>query len=162
MMTLRRAIHGFAATSAVALIAAGLPGAAAAQSLEEKATSARQGLMQLIVWEAGPLFAMAKGDVAYDAQMASTRAQNLAVLAQYAGHSLFLPGTSAEDMPGTSAALPSAWTDQAGFHQGFEDLKSQTAVVVAEAGKGQEQLRAAVGELGKVCGDCHESFRQKN
>ena len=136
--------------------------AAAQQSQEEKSVEARQGLMKLISWEAGPLFAMAKGDVPYDAAVAETRAQNLAALAQYAGHSLFLPDTSNAELGDKTRALPAIWEDQPKFEQSFHDLRDQTAVVLAEAGKGADQLRAAVGELGQVCGDCHEAFRQKN
>lgn len=136
--------------------------AVAQQSPEEKATEARQGLMRLIVWEAGPLFAMAKGDMPYDAAAAEVHARNLATLAQYAGHSLFLAGTSTEDLPGKTRALPTVWGNPAKFETGFHNLREQTAVVVAEAGKGADELRAAVGELGNVCGDCHEAFRQKD
>lgn len=157
-MKLRKA-NAVAAAGAVALLA----GIAVAQdqSPEEKAVGARKGLMQLFSYEAGPLFGMAKGDVPYDAEQATMRAQNLAALAQYAGHTLFVPASSVDDLPGKTRALPSVWQDQDEFQQNFQGLTDQTAIVVAEAGKGQEQLRAAVGELGQVCGNCHESFRQK-
>lgn len=154
----RKAIHALATAGAVALLAT----VAVAQSQEEKATAARQGLMKLISWETGPLFAMAKGDLAYDTAVAAEHAANLQALAQYAGHKLFLSGTSREELGDTTRALPAIWEDQDKFEQGFQDLSEQTAIVVAEAGKGQEQLRTAVGDLGKVCGNCHESFRQKN
>ena len=154
-----RTLHAIAAAGAVALVT----GIAVAQEMspEEKATGLRKGLMQLISNESGPLFGMAKGDVPYDAEQATLRAKNLAALAQYAGHTLFVPATSVDDLPGKTRALPAIWQDQDKFHQGFTALADQTAVVVAEAGKGQEQLAAAVGELGKVCGNCHETFREK-
>lgn len=159
MLASRKVINGIAAAAATALLAT----SALAQSPEEKATATRQGLMKLIVWEAGPLFGMAKGDVAYDAAAAEAHAKNLATLTQYAGlRTLFIPGTSVEELgEDKTAALPAIWQDEDKFHQGFATLRDQAAVVAAEAGKGQEELRAAMGDLGKACGNCHESFRLK-
>lgn len=157
----RNGIHAVATAGAVALLAT-VAVAHAQQQSDEKAVAARQGLMKLISWEAGPLFAMAKGDMPYDAALAAENAADLQALAQYAGHKLFLSGTSTDELGDKTRALPAIWQDQDKFEKGFQDLGEQTAIVVAEAGKGQEQLRTAVGDLGKVCGNCHESFRQKD
>src|SRR5699024_6946543 len=117
---------------------------------EERATEARQGLMKLIVWEAGPLFAMAKGDISYAAETATARAENLATLAQYAGQTLFLPGSSTEDLgEEATLALPAIWEDEEAFHQGFADLREQSAIVATEAGEGHDALLAAVGKMGR-------------
>ncbi len=159
MIIWRKAVIGIVAGCSAALLAT----LAAGQSQEtlEKAVAARQGLMKLIVWEAGPLFGMAKGDVPYDAATAETNAKDLDTLTQYGADSLFLPGTSNAEMGDKTAALPSIWEKQTDFVHNFDALREQTANVAAEAGKGQEQLAAAVGELGKACGNCHENFRQK-
>lgn len=156
------------AFAAATLVAAGVATLVAGtalgqqQSQEEQDLGSRKALMRLFSREAGPLFGMAKGDVPYDAEQAGLRARNLAALAQYAGHDLFLPGTSAEEMPGKSRALGTVWTEGDRFRQGFTDLSDATAIVVAEAGKGQEQLTAAVGKMGQVCGNCHQTFRQQD
>ena len=155
-----RPAHAVAAIGAAALLAT--VAVAQEKSKEQRATEARQGLMRLIVWEAGPLFAMAKGDIAYDAEMATTRAENLSALAQYAGHTLFLPGTSTEELGDATRALPAIWEKEDEFHGRFDKLREQAANVAAEAGKGEDQLRAAVGNLGNACGDCHEAFRLKD
>lgn len=155
-----RPAHAIAAIGAVALLAT--VAVAQEKSQEERAAEARQGFMRLIVWEAGPLFAMAKGDIGYDADLATTRAENLSTLAQYAGHTLFLPGSSVDDLGDATRALPAIWERQDEFHGGFDNLREQAANVVAEAGKGADQLRAAVGQLGNACGDCHEAFRLKD
>jgi cytochrome c556 len=159
MTTFRRAVVVIAAGCA-ALSAS----VAASQDQEtlDKAVAARQGLMKLIVWEAGPLFAMAKGDMAYDAATAEANAKDLDTLAQYGADALFLPGTSREEMGDKTLALPSIWEKQTDFVHNFDALREQTANVAAEAGKGQEQLTASVAELGKACGNCHENFRHKD
>lgn len=150
------AIAAGGTTALLATIAAGQD-----QETLEKAVAARQGLMKLIVWEAGPLFAMAKGDMPYDAATAEANAKDLDTLAAYGADALFLPGTSNAEMEGKTWALPSIWEDREKFVHNFDALRQQTSTVAAEAGKGQEQLTAAVAELGKACGNCHENFRKK-
>jgi cytochrome c556 len=153
--------------SAVALFAAVLLGPSIAVTQDKpdagaKTITARQGYMQLVSWEAGPLFGMAKGKVAYDAEAASAHAANLHALHQYPFPGLFLAGTSKEDRPGKTRALPDIWTDMAKFETAFSNLGKAIDLVAAEAGKGQAELAAAVGELGKACGGCHKPFRAKD
>ena len=157
----------FVMFGAVAAVAAALvmPAAGVAQDKPnpgEKAMLARQGLMKLIVWEAGPLFGMAKGDVAYDAAAASARAANLAALSQYQVSGLFLPGTSDADHPGKSCALADIWNDPAKFDQEYRNFQAAVTALGKVAGNGQEALAAAVSEMGKTCGGCHKPFRAKD
>ncbi len=128
---------------------------------EDKAILARQGYMKLVVWEAGPLFGMAKGAMAYDADVAKARAANLKALSQYPVENLFLPGTSNADRPGKTRSLPAIWKDSAGVANAFKQWRSAIDGVVDAAGKGQSELAAAVGALGKSCGTCHKPFRAK-
>jgi len=125
----------------------------------EKAIKARQGFMQVVVWEAGPLFGMAKGEVPYDAERAAGNATNLNALIQYDVGRLFIEGTSKEDRPGKTRALADIWAKPADFQKAMDAWRAAAAVVAAEAGKGQEALAAAVGEMGKTCGGCHKPFR---
>ncbi len=156
----RNVIRGLATAGAVALLA----NAAAAQDQKalDRALKARQGLMNLHVIEAGPLFAMAKGDMPYDAAKAGEHAKMLHALTGYDETRLFPAGSSNADMPGKTAALPAIWEKPDEFHQAFETLRTAIAKVDASAGEGQEALAAAVGQMGKACGDCHEKFREKN
>jgi cytochrome c556 len=147
---------------AVCVLALLSPVAASSQDAGEKATYARQGFMNLVSWEAGSLFAMAKGDTPYDAEVAKSHADRIATLYEYPFPSLFLPGTSKEDRPGKTRALPEIWTDEAGFNQKFNEEKALVATLAEQAGNGQEALAAAVGEIGKGCGGCHKAFRAKD
>lgn len=153
--------------SALAICSAALLGPTTALTQDkpdagEKAITARQGFMQLVSWEAGPLFGMAKGEVAYDAGAATAHAANLRALYQYPFPGLFLAGTSKEDRPGKTRALPDIQADTAKFESAFHDIRTAVDLVAAEAGKGQAELAAAVGELGKACGNCHKAFRAKD
>jgi cytochrome c556 len=128
----------------------------------EKAIATRQGYMKLVVWEAGPLFGMAKGEVAYDADAAAAHAANLKVLTGYPVTGLFVDGTSKADRPGKTRAKADIWQDRAKFETAFEDWQAAVAALAEVAGDGQPALAAAVGDLGKACGGCHKPFRHKD
>jgi len=127
----------------------------------DKAIDARQGFMDVVSWEAGPLFGMAKGEVAYDAATAQANADNLNSLVQYNFARLFVEGSSKADKAGKTRALPEIWSDMAGLEKALGDFRSAVANVAAQAGKGQAEMAAAVGEMGKACGNCHNSYRAK-
>ena len=128
----------------------------------DNAIATRQGYMKLVVWEAGPLFGMAKGDIAYDADAAQTHAANLKALYQYPYTGLFLDGTSKADRPGKTRAKAEIWQDRAKFEQAFANVQAAVAALAEVAGDGQPALADAVGGLGKACGGCHKSFRAKD
>ena len=115
--------------------------------------------MKLVLWEAAPLFGMAKGDVAYDAEAAKTHAGNLKIISQYPVGGLFLDGTSDADYPGKTRSLPKIWEDEAAFGKALTDWQTAVETVNVAAGNGQPELAAAVAELGKSCGGCHKPFR---
>ncbi len=128
---------------------------------EDQAIATRQGFMKIVVWEAGPLFGMAKGDIAYDAEAAKTHAANLKAISQYPVTGLFLDGTSKADRPGKTVAKPEIWQDRAKFETAFDNWRTAVAALANVAGDGQPALAAAVGDLGKACGGCHKPFRAK-
>ena len=137
-----------------------LPTLALTQDAGEKAVEARQGFMSVVVYEAGPLFGMAKGDIAYDAEAAATHAGNLAAITDYGFPHLFVDGTSMDELGDTTEALPAIWEKPEEFAEAWEALGTRASGVVEVAGDGQEALAAAVSELGKACGNCHDDFRK--
>ena len=137
------------------------PTMAVAQDMEDKAIATRQGYMKLVLWEAGPLFGMAKGEVPYDAEAAKAHAAKLKTISEYPAGGLFVAGTSKSDRPGKTRALAKIWEDMAGFGKAFTDWQAAVAALGDEAGNGQPALAAAVGEMGKTCGGCHKPYRAK-
>lgn len=127
----------------------------------DKAIDARRGFMQIVVREAGPLFGMAKGEVAYDAAAAQANADNLNALIQYDLTRLLVEGSSNADKAGQTRVLPAALSDIAGVGKALDGLRAAVASVSAEASKGQAALAAAVGEMGKACGNCDNTYRAK-
>lgn len=138
-----------------------VPTAAMTQDSAEKAIGTRQGFMKLVVWEAGPLFGMAKGDIPYDAEAARMHADNLKTLSAYPVASLFVPGSSDAEFPGKTEALPKITEDMAGFEKAYEEFQLAAAAMADAAGNGQEALTGAVAGLGKSCGGCHNPYRLK-
>lgn len=150
------------AGATIALVLSGLA-PVAASALDDKtadrAMAARQGFMQTLSWEAGPLFGMAKGDIAYDGDEAARRAASLKALVAYDPVGAYLEGTSKADRPGKTRALPAIWAEPEKIGEAYEALRAAVDGVAEKAADGPEALGGAVAALGKACGGCHESFR---
>lgn len=159
MTSFGKAVIGIAAGCSAALLSTLAAGQN--QKVLEKAVLGRQGIMEVQSYEAGPLFSMAKGDIPYDAAAATAHAEALAALTAYDFTRLFLAGTSNTDMSGKTWALPAIWEKPDEFHTAFENLHAVATKLAEEAGNGKEAMTVVVVELGKACGNCHETFRQK-
>jgi len=119
---------------------------------------ARHGQMQLYAFNLGTLGAMAKGEVAYDAEAASAAAANLLALATLNAGPMWAPGTDSDSLDG-SRALPAIW-------ENFPDVGAKAGAMVeaatamnAAAGNGLDALQAAMGPVGGACGGCHKVYR---
>lgn len=127
---------------------------------KEQAIKARQADMTLRGFNAGPLFAMAKGDIPYDAAMASKLANNLKTLMGVdIGHA-WVPGTDNESYPGVSEALPALWEDMDEVRERGKAYADAVNNISGTAGNGIDALRAGVRDLGKACKGCHDDFRE--
>ncbi len=132
----------------------------AAQDANQKAIKARQGEMQLRAFNAGPLFGMAKGQIDYDAALASKLAGNLKLMLGLDNGRAWAPGSHNEAYPGETTALPKIWQNSDIGDYG-KKYKQAVTELAAAAGNGVDALKPAVGELGKACKGCHDEFREK-
>ncbi len=144
--------------AAVALALGGMVGIAAAQQKPDVLVKQRQSAMTLIGKYWGPIAGMASGKVSpYNADVVSRNATYLENLAQMPWDG-FHESTKGEK----SRALPATFEQKAKFDELAQRLQSETAklgqVARAKDEAGVKQQYAAVG---KVCGACHESFREK-
>jgi cytochrome c556 len=142
----------------MAVALAGMAGIAAAQQKPDVLVKQRQSAMTLIGKYWGPIAGMASGKVSpYNADVVSRNATYLENLAQMPWDG-FHESTKGEK----SRALPAAWEQKAKFDELAQRLQSETAklgqLARAKDEAGVKQQYAAVG---KVCGACHESFREK-
>jgi cytochrome c556 len=133
----------------------------AADDPMEKVIKARQAIMQLRSFNAGPLFAMAKGDLDYDAELANKLAGNLKLMLDLDNSRAWAKGSDNENYPGKTAALPKIWTT----YPEIADYGKKYAMAVNDlamaAGSGRDALKSKVGALGKSCKGCHDEFREK-
>lgn len=133
-------------------------GAALAQAKPDQLVKQRQAAMTLIGKYWGPIAGMASGKVSpYNADVVARNATYLENLAQMPWDG-FHESTKGEK----SRALPATFEQKAKFDELAQRLQSETAklgqVARAKDEAGVKQQYAAVG---KVCGACHESFREK-
>ena len=138
-------------TLALSVSAAGDP--------NEKAIKARQAVMSLQSWYAGPLFQMAKGDMDYDAAMAGTYAAHLSIMANVDGGAMWPPGTDNGAYAGKTRALPEIWSTYPAVGEKDQALKDAAAALAEVAGDGLDALRSKIGAVGQACKGCHDDFR---
>lgn len=123
---------------------------------------ARKAHMQLYGHNLGLLGAMAKGEAEYNAEAATAAANNMVALTSMSQMSYWPAGTSSDDLPDESRALPAIWED-GGFAKAVEINTAMAAAAVqlaAVAGDGQAALGPALGGVGQQCGACHDDFRK--
>ncbi len=150
-----RAARLLAALTATAL----LSGTAALAQDANPAIAARKAHMDLYGFNLGILGGMARGNVPYDAELASTAASNLAGLTALDIAYYFPEGTSTADTP-DSRALPAIWENLPDVVAKAEALSTAAAGLADVAGNGVEALQAGLGPVGQACGACHQSYRQ--
>lgn len=133
----------------------------AAKDPKKKAIKARQGEMQLRAYNAGPLFAMAKGKMPYDAAKAQMLADNLVKLMDIDISSSWMQGTDNKTYPGDTTALPKVWTTYPEIGEYGKKYAKAVKELAAVAGNGEKAMKSKVGPLGKSCKGCHDDFREK-
>jgi cytochrome c556 len=139
---------------AVAL-GAGYAVSAFAQAKPEVLVKQRQAAMTLQGKYFGPLVGMLKG-APYNADVVVRNAAYLDALSQMPWDG-FAESTKGE----RSKALPVIWTDAAKFKQAQDQLRTAVgALVTASKGGNEGAVKAAIGGIGKACGNCHDNFRE--
>ena len=140
--------------------ALGLTGAVAAHggAKPEDAVHYRQGIMMGMAWNVGPMGAMVKGDVDFDAGRFAFLAGRLAMLAPMSEEA-FTPNTADTK----SEAKPELWDNLDDFKQRMESLRKETAGL-AEVAKGSDEaaMKAAFGDTVKVCKGCHDEYQKEH
>lgn len=146
---------GMAAVLALALGAVG--GAALAQAKPEVMVKQRQAVMTLQGKYFGPMAAMAQGKAPYNAETVKRNAAYLDNLSRMAWD-----GFDASTKGVKSAALPAVYEQPQKFKEAASRLENEAHKLYELSQGGDEAaVKAQIGAVGKSCGGCHESFRQK-
>lgn len=130
---------------------------AQAQVKPDTLVKQRQAAMTLQGKYFGPLGGMAQGKVPYDANVVARNAGYLEALSKMPWDG-FAPST--KDVK--SAALPAVFTDTAKFKEAQDKMQAEVTKLVSVSKGGDEAaVKAQLGAVGKSCGGCHETFREK-
>ena len=140
------------------VISATVIGAAIAHEGNNPAVKARTSIMQLYAFNLGTLGAMAKGAMEYDAQAATSAANNLVTLSQLDQSAMWPQGSDSKSEP-TSRALPALWENFPDVMAKGKALSDAAATMQGAAGQDLDALRAAIGGVGQACTACHKSYR---
>lgn len=146
---------------AVAAASVSLPALAQDMTPAEQAHALRQYQMRLQAANLGPLVAMARGEVEYDADIAALRAGNIAAYSSVNMMPYYVEGSSSDELEG-SRALPAIWENMGDVTAKYTALHEAAEAAVAASANGQEAFTAAFGALGGACGACHETYRLPN
>lgn len=134
------------------------PATWAADSPEETAIEAREGVMHIRAFNLGHLVAMVKKEVDYDAEAAQTYADNLKFLNQLDMRTAWMDGTSSDDYMETRAK-PQIWDEMDKFADHGKKEAEAADQLAAVAGDGLKALAPAVKDLAQTCKGCHDDYR---
>ena len=140
----------------VVMLGAGYGAAAFAQAKPDTLVKQRQAAMTLQGKYWGPIAGMASGKTPYNAETVARNAPILEVLSK-----LPWDGFNENTKDTKSHALPAVWTDNAKVKTAAERLQTTTAQLVKVSKGDEATVKAALADVGKSCGGCHDDFREK-
>lgn len=145
---------------AALFIGAGLvaaPLAVSAQSFDNE-IAARKGTMRIMALNLGILGGMARGNMAYDADLAQEAADNLVAVSMIRQGAQWAEGSDA-GMTANTRAKAEIWADFADFNAKWGAFGEGAKAVQAVAGTGLEAVQGAMRGVGGSCQSCHEAYR---
>ncbi|EAR62583.1 c-type cytochrome [Neptuniibacter caesariensis] len=121
---------------------------------------ARQGYYQVIKYNFGVLGAMVKGKKDYDADTATTAANNIYNLSKLNNGMLWPKGSDNSQLD-TTKAKPGIWENFDDVKQKHGNWQKAVKTLAGEAGNGLSSLKKSFGPVGKSCKSCHDEYKAK-
>lgn len=149
-------IHStFRPAVALALLAIVLPSAQAGKV--EDAVDYRQGVMNVLSWNAGQMAAMAKGEIPFNQTAFQGYASDLAATAALD----LLPGFPEDSVTEDSDAKDEIWLNWADFESKLDGLRRESAALAGVAKAGDEAaIMAQLDKTRRACKSCHDDYKQ--
>ena len=123
----------------------------------EDAVEYRKSVFHVIAWNFGPMVAMVKGEMEYDAEAFTLRAERMSVLSSQALEG-FLPDT----LVGDSESKPEIWENWADFEAKMGDLEETTAALAEASLSGDmATIMPAFKATGGACKACHDDYKEE-
>jgi cytochrome c556 len=121
----------------------------------------REALMKERGQAVGGLSKMAKGETPFDAAGALALLEQLKANGDKTDIDVLWAAETTGNTGDSPASSPKIWEDMAGFKAEEEEFETAVASAIAAAPADAAALGAAMGPIGKSCGDCHETYRVK-
>lgn len=154
---MKRFVPTLLMTGAALLGAATALPAAAQFAKPEDAIKYRKAALNVMATHFGRVAAMASGKIPFDAKAAAENAE-VATLVSKLPFVAFVPGSD----KGETKADPKIWTEMDKFNAAAKTMQDAMAKLdVAAKGGNLDAIKAAVGETGKSCKACHDSYRKE-
>lgn len=132
-------------------------GAVEVDERAQQAVDIRQSVLTLMRANFGPLVGIARDEIPYDGPTVQKAAMRLDQLAA------MLEDAFRRDTRGTGVeteALDRIWEQPDAFAEKIATLEQRVDLLNQHARAGDEAaVKAAVGDVGKACGSCHDDFR---
>jgi cytochrome c556 len=140
----------------LATLAAVLCANASARPKPERVIEYRQAAMTMIGWNFGPLAAMVKGKLPWDAKLFALHADRLAGLAPQVLEG-FAKGS---DKGATTDAKAAIWTHFDDFKSKYDDFVTQSKTLSEAAHAGDEAaMKDQFKKTAEACKACHEKYK---
>lgn len=141
-----------------AVCALAVAAGAVAQMKPDVVIGYRRSVMTMIGWNFGPMSAMVKGKIAFDANEFAKHADRIAFLAPQALEG-FARGS---DKGAETDAKPEIWTHFDDFQSKLNDLVEQSKALSDVAKTGDEaKMKEQFKKLGGACKACHDKYKKE-
>lgn len=148
---------GLLQSALVVTLLGNAPAAITATDSIQGAIDFRESVMITFKWYMGPMGAMTKGKIPFDAAYFQSRAEGLANATRLDVSEGFPEGSIEE-----SEAKPEIWQDWDDFTAEYQALQREAEALQQIAAGGDEAaMKAQFDKTGKRCGSCHKKFREK-
>ena len=125
----------------------------------DKQLKARQSLMQVYAYNIGLLGAMAKGEMPYDADIASAAADNLYAAVTMKNSTMWPKGSDNVALGDVTRAKPEAWSEYPKVAEKSKAMQEAAARMSSVAANGIDAVKGNMKALGDGCKGCHEIAR---
>ena len=156
-MSTRIAIRAFMLLVAASIALTGAALADGPPSKAEKILAYRKAIYQVMVWNVGPMGAMAQDKVPFNAPEFALRAERVAELTPMLAES-YSPESKGV---ANSKLKPEMWSNRADFDSKLKDLVDRSAALAEVAKTGDPaKTKAAFFSMADACKACHDKYKE--
>ncbi len=157
LIKMKKILTSIVVASSFVVAASAMANTAKSLKQAEKAAHTRQAVFGLLGTNMGPLGAMAKGKMPFDAKAVEKHALRINQLSLMIADYM---STNTSGFKVKTEASNDVWSKPELFEKRTEALVSASADLLKVAKVGNESAtKKAIGEVGKSCGGCHDDFK---